>query len=264
MSDPLSNGTRALDASSADKDAKIEHLLLVGLDHYFAQQYEQAINVWTRALFFDRNHARARAYIDRARSALAERQRRSEELLQTGVAAFQRGESSEARRLLHAAIDGGAPADEALAVLDRLDRLEAAVGQAPARAVRSRQRPSAGATRSVSSSLAWMLAGSLVLTFAIALAIAGASKRVDWHSWIPLATQPAATRALPVTKETTLPPPRRGEVTLARANALALNGKLSDALAALDTVPATDPARPAADRLRADLQHQLIALGRVP
>src|SRR6185369_17179950 len=49
---------------------------------------------------------RARAYIDRARSALAERQRESEELLQNGVAAFQRGESDEARRLIQAAIDG--------------------------------------------------------------------------------------------------------------------------------------------------------------
>ena len=48
-----------------------------------------AINVWTRALFFDRSHARARAYIDRARSALAERQREAEELLQGGAAAFR-------------------------------------------------------------------------------------------------------------------------------------------------------------------------------
>ena len=87
-------------ASGADRDAKIEQLLLVGLDHYFAARYEQAINVWTRALFFDRCHARARAYIERARSALAERQRESEELLQSGVAAFHRGEADTARRLL--------------------------------------------------------------------------------------------------------------------------------------------------------------------
>src|SRR5262249_38132320 len=109
-------------ASEVDRDAKIEQLLLVGLDHYFAARYEHAINVWTRALFFDRHHPRARAYIERARSALAERQRQSEELLHSGVAAFQRGEGAEARRLLQAAIDGGAPSDEALAVLERLDR----------------------------------------------------------------------------------------------------------------------------------------------
>src|SRR5689334_22028136 len=109
-------------SSAADRDAKIEQLLLAGLDHYFAAQYEQAINVWTRALFLDRNHARARAYIERARGALAERQRQFEELLHKGVAAYDRGETDEARRLLQAAIDGGAPPDEALALLERLNR----------------------------------------------------------------------------------------------------------------------------------------------
>src|SRR3954451_21133644 len=130
MSDPLRiDGSRAHAdvASESDRDAKIEQLLLVGLDHYFAARYELAINVWTRALFIDRSHPRARAYIDRARSALAERQRESEELLQNGVAALQRGDSDEARRLLHAAIEGGAPLEEALAVLERLNRLDAPV-----------------------------------------------------------------------------------------------------------------------------------------
>src|SRR5262244_4591584 len=107
MSDPLRHDpTRAHEpVSEADREAKIEQLLLAGLDHYFTGQYDQAINVWTRALFLDRNHARARAYIDRARSALAERQRESEELLHNGVAAFNRGDRDEARRLLQTAID---------------------------------------------------------------------------------------------------------------------------------------------------------------
>src|SRR4051794_37948754 len=154
MSDPLRTDASRAHAdvtSGPDRDGKIEQLLLVGLDHYFAARYELAINVWTRALFLDRSHARARAYIDRARSALAERQRESEELLQNGVAAFERGEGDEARRLLHAAIDGGAPSEEALAVLDRLNRLEAAAAPAasppsnPSRGDRARQTADAGA-----------------------------------------------------------------------------------------------------------------------
>src|SRR5216110_2917396 len=130
MSDVLRGDTaHAHDpALDADRDAKIEQLLLVGLDHYFTGQYDHAINVWTRALFLDRNHTRARAYIERARSALAERQRQSEELLHHGVDAFHRGEGDEARRLLQAAIDGGAPSDEAFAVLDRLNRFESPSG----------------------------------------------------------------------------------------------------------------------------------------
>src|SRR5947208_485811 len=133
MTDPLrSDGSRAPDgAADADRDAKIEQLLLAGLDHYFAAQYEQAVNVWTRALFLDRSHARARAYIERARSALAERQRQSEELLQTGVAAFHRGDGEEARRLLQAAIDAGAPPEDALAFLERLNRLDSVRARPP-------------------------------------------------------------------------------------------------------------------------------------
>src|SRR5256886_15793944 len=130
MSDPLrTDGTRARDGAPApDRDAKIEQLLLVGLDHYFAARYELAINVWTRALFLDRSHPRARAYIERARSAMSERQRQSEEMLHHGVDAFQRGDGDEARRMLQAAIDGGAPSDEALAALERLNRIETPPG----------------------------------------------------------------------------------------------------------------------------------------
>src|SRR5215213_4195110 len=129
MSDPLrADGSRAHAdvASESDRDTKIEQLLLVSLDHYFAGRYELAINVWTRALFLDRSHARARAYIERARSALAEGQRESEELLHDGVAAFHRGDAEEARRLLQTAIDRGAPAEDALALLERINRLAAA------------------------------------------------------------------------------------------------------------------------------------------
>src|SRR5258707_11250674 len=128
MSEPYRSDIADVDApaSGADRDAKIEQLLLVGLDHYFASRYELAINVWTRVLFLDRSHARARAYIERARSAQAERQRESEELLHNGLSAFQRGESGEARRLLQAAIEGGAPSEDALAILERVNRLETA------------------------------------------------------------------------------------------------------------------------------------------
>src|SRR3954463_7911415 len=127
MSDPLRTDASRAHAdvtSEPDRDGKIEQLLLVGLDHYFAARYELAINVWTRALFLDRSHPRARAYIERARGALAEKQRESEELLQKGVAAFERGDAGEARRLLQVARAHGAPTDEALAVIERMNRLD--------------------------------------------------------------------------------------------------------------------------------------------
>ena len=128
MTDPLRSDRPATpaDLQERDRDARVEHLLLAGLDHYFAGQYELAISVWTRVLFLNHGHARARAYMERARSAISERQRESEELLHTGVEAFGRGDVVAARRLLMSAVDRGAATEEALALLDRLNRLEAA------------------------------------------------------------------------------------------------------------------------------------------
>jgi hypothetical protein len=279
MSDPLrTDGARAHAdvASASDRDAKIEQLLLVGLDHYFAARYELAINVWTRALFLDRSHARARAYIDRARSALAERQRESEELLQNGVAAFERGDGNEARRLLQAAIDGGAPSEEALAVLARLNRLETTTQ--PAASPRSdrvsRERRSLE-PRPVSRSMAGTLGAIAAVVLALATAIGAFSgvtawrDLLDWRSMVALAkaasrSEPAAAAIAGPIAEASLPVPRRGETALRRARALLAGGHLHDALATLDAVRPTDPQQPDADRLRADIQRQLLALTPVP
>jgi hypothetical protein len=70
----------------------------------------------------------------------------------------------------------------------------------------------------------------------------------------------AATLA-PVTRDVVLALPRRGETALARARSLAAGGALHDALSVLDGVRATDPQKPDADRLRADLQRELLRLG---
>jgi tetratricopeptide (TPR) repeat protein len=262
--------------STVDRDAKIEQLLLLGLDHYFAARYELAINVWTRALFIDRSHPRARAYIDRARSALAERQRESEELLQNGVAAFQRGEADEARRLLQAAIDGGAPSEEALAVLERLNRLETAVSPVPAR--RFDRLPRAGAT--LSSAVArrspvWRaVLGVVALSALLAGGAFAASRRgVDLRSVFGIRSvlaltgefaSPETPAPAAVAREVTLVLPRRGEMILINARALMAGGHFREALTALDTVRPTDPQRGDADRLRAEIQQQLIALATLP
>jgi tetratricopeptide (TPR) repeat protein len=275
MSDPLRTDTLgALDGvSDSDRDAKIEQLLLIGLDHYFAAHHEQAINVWTRVLFLDRSHARARAYIDRARSALAERQRESEELLQRGMAAFERGEGDEARELIRTAISQGAQPDEALAVLDRLNRLEhgVAVPQAasPSRAGRSRAGAIVAARRTQSAlrGFGWIAAVLVLVAGGLLAAQAARAQGARYPNWRSLAlldmfdrvTSGAAAAADPVQPRLALP--RRGETALARARALETSGHLRDALAALEDVRLADPERADADRLRADLQRQLMTLG---
>ena len=59
MSDPLRTDSQRQDdaRADADREGKVERLLLDGLEFYFAGRYDQAINVWTRVLFFDRAHA---------------------------------------------------------------------------------------------------------------------------------------------------------------------------------------------------------------
>ncbi len=254
-------------APAADRDAKIEQLLLVGLDHYFAARYDHAINVWTRALFFDRSHPRARAYIERARTALAEGQRESEELVQNGIAAFHRGDGDEARRLLQTAIDRGAPSEDAFAVLERLNRIETALPTSSSR--RSSRALPAGAppaavhaSRSVAGLIAWLVVAMTVV--AVGGYAAVSSGRLDWRGLLALQRPGSATAAAPVVHDVLLPLPRRAELSIARAKALAATGHLRDALAVLETVRPTDIERADADRLRADIQRQLLALAAPP
>jgi tetratricopeptide (TPR) repeat protein len=265
MSDPLRTDfpREPHPATEAERDAKIEQLLLAGLDRYFAAQYEHAINVWTRALFLDRNHARARAYIERARSALAERQRQSEELLHSGVAAFQRGDGDEARRLIEAAMVQGAPSDEALAVLDRLNRLER--GQAvPAPAVARTEHgaPSPDrrffAPRNVVIACAALL---MVSGVGVYVAVAG---RAQWPAILDTPEQAAPSAGAPMPGDAPLPVPRRGAIALDRARRLMLSGRLRDALIALDQIRPTDPEKADADQLRGEIQKQLLALASLP
>jgi tetratricopeptide (TPR) repeat protein len=265
------DGSRAFDdAPDPDRDAKIEQLLLAGLDHYFAGRFEGAINVWTRALFFDRSQARARAYIDRARGALAERQRRSEELLHSGVAALDRGQQSEARRLLQAAVDMGARADELHPLVDRLNRhpgdvagLSGVESRGPAVALRAASQPGVAAPSFSYRAPARSRVGAL-FTIALLAAVAVGTYSVamgkEPRLWFGSQDAPGAAVTSSALRETTFPLPRRGEMALGRARALALRGRLHEALSALELVRATDVEKPEADRLRSDIQRKLLDL----
>ena len=258
MSDPLRTDP-ANDVPSGERDAKIEQLLLSGLDHYFDGEYDQAINVWTRALFLDRGHARARAYIERARSALAERQRESEELLQRGLAAFDRGASAEARPLLEAAIMRGAPRDEALSVLDRIHRLdpaEAAVLTADDTPDDRPRRRSQSVARTLQIA-AWI---ALAVSVVVAAFVSAGTIPLDWLWLRTQQPQTAVPQLAPAPADAGPTVPRRGERALNRARVLAQNGHLRDALTNLGQVTITDDEKVEADRLRADIQRQLLAL----
>ena len=178
MADPQTSGPRRSEAPpGAEDEARIEHLLVTGLDHYFAGEFEEAINLWTRVLFLDRNHDRARAYIDRARSAQAEQQRISEALVHEGLEAFDRGEVVRARALLSDALDQGASHDVALGVLGRIDRLDAgtrpAAPAAPSLRKRAARKPASADANQRRGTIAmwWITAAAIVIVGAIAFVL---------------------------------------------------------------------------------------------
>jgi tetratricopeptide (TPR) repeat protein len=275
MTDPLRSGQvpEAGNATERDsdrdpereKDARVEGLLLGGLDYYFSGQHELAISIWTRVLFLDRGHARAKAYIDRARSAIAERQREGEELLHTGVAAFDRGDAGTARRLLNSAVERGAASEEAQALLERLDRLEQATVQpAPLVIPRPLADPASVAAsgpqdRGGSSRVIWVATGVLAGLAAAGVVAWIAVARPDW---LPVNRTTVAPNTVQVSEP--LPVPNPSDVWLSRARRLYEDGRLRDALRALAAIGVSDPRRAEADELKAAIQTRLLEVARVP
>ncbi len=258
MSDP----SRTLPAVSSDppldQDATIESLLVAGLDLYFAGEYERAIHAWTRVLFLDRGHARARAYIDRARKVLAERQRQGDLLLHRAMEAFDQGDLALARTLLEEAVAGGAQDTQALALRDRLNRLQALPALAGAHGTAA-DRPGLAAVGRVARP------ARRVLWPMVAIGVAAVALAAAWPSVVEWA---ASERARPIPVASTpampaLPVPWASDLLLERAKGLFERGHLHEAGALLAGIRLDDPRRDDADRLLADIQRVLLA-GAVP
>jgi tetratricopeptide (TPR) repeat protein len=265
MSDqPRPDRARAAgDPPDRDRDGRVEELLVAGLDHYFNGRFDLAINIWTRVLFLDRGHARARAYIERARGAIAERQREGEELVHSGSAAFDRGDLNDARRLLSSALERGVASEEAFALLNRLERLDAVSAQPePAASHPVRRllgaRPRALREANGRSPMVWIAAGVAVGLLVAAVAAVVLWIRGDaWLAWTP----PPAAAPTAVALEP-LPVPSASEIWMARGRDLYLKGRLRDALTALEAIRPGDPLRAEADACRAAIQRQLLAAAR--
>ncbi len=237
-----------------DRDRTIETLLLAGLDDYFAGRYERAIHAFTRVLFLDRTHSRARAYIERARAGMAERQRETDELLHGGLEAFDRGDAERARELLTSAVTRGAPPELALPVLERLERLETGrVAAVPPVAGPALPPPALDSPRPTSRSNHVLLAATaLLLLVAGVIAFGVARLETAREATAPVAPLAEATRPTP------WPTVRASDLVMARARMLYERGHLHEALRTLDTIGIDDPLRGQADRLVADIQRTLL------
>jgi len=239
--------------SEADRAARIEQLLLSGLDHYFGGNYEQAINVWTRVAFLERGHGRARAYIERARSALAERQRESEENLHQGIAAYQAGDLQRARDLLTQAVEDGGANEIALVFLQRLGHLDAVTP--PSARARTASRPNPVRRLMSTATMRrrdWVVTG-LACSLITAVILLGALRTASWlrESPVSVRTGDGARDPLPIVRD--------GEQRIDRAQALRASGRMREALRELDVIELGDPLRPQADRLRSEIQRLLLS-----
>jgi tetratricopeptide (TPR) repeat protein len=260
MADP-----KRLDAQgayeAADRDSRTEALLVEGLDRYFAGQYEDAIHIWTRVLFLDRTHARARAYIDRARTTLAERHRQSEEMLQASHELLEQGRTEAARHLLTEAVAKSGDDEKAAALrlkLERLERMERANEWRPSgsSAARAATAPATGWHWPRQSRSVLVLSGAAALGLAL-LVLAMSPAAQDW-----IGMRSPGEQLAPASVVSKWPPAlSSSDVALVRARNLYSRGRLAEALQVLDRVSQDGPARVAADELRIEIEQMLLATG---
>ncbi len=182
---------------------------------------------------------------------------------------MRRGDCGEARRLLDAAMSQGGASDEVLALLDRVERLEHIVPAVPDAAdeLEAPRLVLADTPAPRRSKAAWTTLSVLAMVIIAAGLFAASATRPDWGPLVErsLIRDGRAAAVPPAPRDgAALPLPRRAETAVARARALVTSGRLRDALPILESIRTTDPERPEADRLRADIQRQLIALGPLP
>ena len=255
MVEPKRAESVPLDA--VDRDSQAEALLVDGLDRYFNGRYEDAIHLWTRVLFIDRSHARARAYIDRARSAMAERQRHADELLATSRALLDRGQPAAARQLLSEVVASAGEDEHASALRIRLERVERAHAGTASLPAAAPPRPAPVRGWSWPRHSRAMASPTLLVLAAV---VAGGILTPAVQQWLALGPRPEVLR--PAAGPVKLPVLSSAEVALVRARTLFDRGRLAEALAELDRMGVESPVRPAADALRMEIQQLLLANSR--
>jgi tetratricopeptide (TPR) repeat protein len=255
MADLRRADTLLPDDGTMDRDSQADALLVQGLDQYFAGQYEEAVHVWTRVLFLDRSHARARAYIDRARTALAERQRKSDELLQASQLSLDCGDTGAARDLLSQAVASTGDDERAAALRLKLERVERLAAGPPVTRLAIRPAPDVvpGWTwpRRSPAMVVLIAAAAAGLLLLIGLTSPGLRDWMGFGSANDTLTASTVPAKMPVLSSS--------DVALIRARTLYGRGRLAEALRALDRVEDGSPIRQDADDLRVEIQRLLLA-----
>jgi hypothetical protein len=215
-----------------DQAARIDQLLTAGLDEYFAGRHDRAVQVWSRVFFLDRTNARARAYIERARGALAERQR---------VAEANAADAADLRRDEAARGTEGRPRPDDLLVVSGALAARLAPPMADLPAAPAPAAPSA-ASRRARLAHVLLVAAAGVLLFVAGYTVAARDRLAEWVNGVVTRPEPGIQNA------------DAAAVALHDARVALDARRYDDARRALARIPIGDPLRPEADRLTAQLQ----------
>jgi hypothetical protein len=223
---------------SDEHAARIDQLLMAGLDEYFAGRYDRAVQVWSRVFFLDRTNARARAYIERARGAIAERQR----LAEAALAAAAEADTPRGPQELRGSVDVRPSPDR--------DGLLVVSGALAARLVPAVPEPvivaspaAAAASRRAKIAHTLLVAAAGVLLFVAGYTVAARDRLAEWVNGVAATPVPPPAIA-----------PRAADIALAEARQALDAHRYDDARRALARIPADDPLRPRADAIRDALQ----------
>ncbi|HJS73880.1 MAG TPA: hypothetical protein VJ921_06295 [Vicinamibacteria bacterium] len=119
---------------SPDASSKSRELFQQGEELFSRGLYHQAVHVWTRILFLDRGNAEARLRIDKAKEAVAERQRRIDAEVAEARLLFDTGEIEGARERVRSVLAFDSRHGEASALaaaIDALDRRSEPIQETP-------------------------------------------------------------------------------------------------------------------------------------
>ena len=223
--------------TSDDQAARVDQLLTAGLDEYFAGRHDGAVQVWSRVFFLDRTNARARAYIERARSAVAERQRVAEA---SAAATGARGWGDETRTG-----ESRPPSDPGVLVVSGALAARLAPPQPVDRVEREPRLDAAtaatAASRRATVAHTLLVAAAGVLLFVAGYTVAARDRLAEWASGVSSRRAPAANA-------------RASEVALHDARHAFDGRRYDDARRALARIPGDDPLRAEADALVAQIQ----------
>ncbi len=216
----------------------------------------EALEVFERAVFRDPADPEAREGLVDARTAADEGARLAQARLAEAEQALATGDTGRARRLADQALASGAPTEQLLPLLDRLDSRWGRV-RSP-RTATSAELPSptdsfrrgSGGTR-----------GLLVVSWALILSLLGTGLAVSWEGLMGSLVERPEPVALAPFAPLSMPPTTSGGQALAEARQLLESGDLTGALEVLDSVQPEEPAYPFARQLRGEAERALLARG---